>query len=269
MKQRPFLKWAGGKYRIIDNILKVLPSGRRLIEPFVGAGTVFLNTQYAEYLLGDNNQDLINLYHFLQKEGQSFIDYCGDFFISQNNCPDSYYHFRELFNTTQNLRLKAALFLYFNRHGYNGLCRYNAQGKFNVPFGRYKRLDVPTKKMQFFQDKSQNALFQKSDFAETMAQAKKGDIVYCDPPYIPLTKTAFFTKYSKEPFAEREQRLLAKEACRLAKRGVPVVISNHDTPFTREIYAKAKIIPFAVSRFISRDINNRKEVKELLAVFLD
>ena len=138
-KIRPFLKWAGNKYRIIDQIRRKLPQGKRLIEPFVGSAAVFLNTDYERYLLTDTNADLIELYKLLKKEGKDFIEYSNSFFTDKNNNEEHYYNYREVFNTTDDCALKSALFIYMNRHGYNGLCRYNSQGKFNVPFGSYKK----------------------------------------------------------------------------------------------------------------------------------
>ena len=132
---KPFLKWAGNKYQIITRIQALLPCGKRLIEPFVGSGAVFLNTDYPSYELSDCNGDLIALYQHVQREGDAFIDYCQTFFTEENNTPEAYYAFRAKFNTTGDVRLKSALFVYFNKHGYNGLCRYNASGGFNVPFG--------------------------------------------------------------------------------------------------------------------------------------
>ncbi len=124
-KIRPFLKWPGGKFRIMDKINHRLPNGRKLIEPFVGAGAVFLNTDFAEYLLNDSNKDLINLYTVLQKEGSSFIQYCKKYFTPHFNQAEQYYILRKEFNVCKNIRKKSALFLFLNRHGYNGLCRYN------------------------------------------------------------------------------------------------------------------------------------------------
>ena len=130
---RPFLKWAGNKYRIINRIKQLLPSGSRLIEPFTGSGAVFLNTDFEHYVLRDNNPDLINLYALLKAEGKEFIRYCRRYFNGNYNNPESYYLLRDRFNRNQNPRQKAALFVYLNRHDYNGLCRYNSKGGYNVP----------------------------------------------------------------------------------------------------------------------------------------
>lgn len=139
-KIRPFLKWPGGKFRLIDRIRDYLPKGQQLIEPFLGSAAVFLNTNYDHYLLNDKNWDVISLYRILQKEGHHFIEACRPMFSKKNNTDKRYYFLRKHFNQCQDLQERAALFLYLNRHGYNGLCRYNARkGEFNVPFGRYKK----------------------------------------------------------------------------------------------------------------------------------
>ena len=264
---KAFLKWAGGKSRILDRIKAVLPQGNRFIEPFIGSGVVFLNMDYPAYLLADSNQDLINLFLHLQNEGQDFIDYCKEYFVADNNSETAYYSFRDLFNTTIDTRLKAALFVYLNRHCFNGLCRYNSKGGFNVPFGRYKSPPFPEAAMLKFHMKSHNATFTTADFRETMDKAKSGDVVYCDPPYVPLSATSSFAEYATEGFGMAEQQALADMAKKLMKRGVTVVISNHETEFTLEAYKPARILTFDVQRFISCDGDNRKKVGELLAVF--
>ena len=264
---KPFLKWAGNKYRIVEQIKKTLPSGGRLIEPFVGAGAVFLNTHYEKYLLADLNADLIFLYSFLKKEGASFIQDCKLFFSSENNNEKKFYEIRDLFNTTEDSRLKSLLFVYLNKHGFNGLCRYNAAGKFNVPWGKYKKPYFPEKEMKSFYYHAKNALFECADFEKIMHSACVGDVIYCDPPYVPLSETAHFTNYTAHVFGVEQQLKLASLAEALQNKGISVVISNHDTDFTRKIYAKAEILQFQVRRFISCDGNNRVRVPELLALF--
>ncbi len=265
---KPFLKWAGGKYRLAEMIKSKLPEGSRLIEPFVGSGAVFLNTEYAQNLLTDSNRDLINLYQLLQKDGIGFIAYCKELFIPENNTESVFYEFRKEFNSTTDLRRKAALFVYLNRHCFNGLCRYNSKGIFNVPYGRYTKPKLQEDEMFFFYEKSKNAVFKVADFRDAMDEANAGDVVYCDPPYVPLSATSSFTSYAKEGFGLKEQHALADKAKELQKRGVAVVISNHDTVFTNEVYQPAEITSFNVQRFISSDTKNRNSVSELLAVFI-
>lgn len=264
---RPFLKWAGNKVQIVNRIKAVLPPGRRLIEPFVGSGAVFLNTEYAQYLLADRNPDLICLYCLLREEGEALIETCRAYFRPETNTPEVFYAYRARFNATDDPREKAVLFLYLNRHGYNGLCRYNSRGGFNVPFGRYRKPYFPETEMAIFHRRAQQATFLCADFDQTLAAAQAGDVVYCDPPYVPLSETANFTNYSADPFGRDEQLRLARRAEELAERGIPVVISNHDTGFTRQAYTQAQITAFDVRRSISCNGAKRARADELLAHF--
>lgn len=265
---RPFLKWAGNKYRVLEQIKLLLPPGRRLIEPFAGSGALFLNTHYSHYLLCDTNADLINLYQYLQQEGMVFIRYCKSYFSGEYNNPDSYYALRKRFNTTNNIRQKAALFLYLNRHGYNGLCRYNSKGGYNVPFGRYVRPYFPEKEMLAFHHKAQSAHFNNCSFEESINLARAGDVIYCDPPYVPLSESANFTSYSSGGFDLQQQQKLAQLAEQYRHDGVSVLISNHDTRFTREIYGHADTLRyFKVQRSISCNGQKRKHADEVLALF--
>lgn len=265
---RPFLKWAGNKYQIIDTLQKHLPRGGRLIEPFVGSGAVFLNTHYPAYTLSDANADLIGLFRHVQAEGEGFIDDCRRYFVPETNTAEAFYALRERFNTTADAREKAALFLYLNRHAYNGLCRYNLSGAFNAPFGRYKKPYFPAREMRAFRDRARTVEFVTGPYLAAMAQARPGDVVYCDPPYVPLSATANFTSYSAGGFGPDDQQALAHTARRLAAHGVAVLISNHDLDLTRSAYAGARIVSFDVRRTISCNGRARNKVRELLAIFL-
>ena len=264
---RPFLKWAGSKYRCLDKILGQFPAASRLIEPFTGSAAVFINTDYPNYLLAEENKDLIALFQHLQHEGEPFITYCEQFFCPDNNTASRYYQMREQFNQSDIPRARAAMFLYLNRHGYNGLCRYNQQGIYNVPFGSYIKPYFPLQEMYYFHQKCQNATFVKGDFRETFTQAKKGDLIYCDPPYAPLLQISNFSSYTHNKFGENEQIILAKLAMDCASRGIVVIISNHDTAFTRQHYQHAEIKSFSVRRSINCNTERRVPVDELLAVF--
>lgn len=264
---KPFLKWAGNKYRIVDKIRELLPSGRRLIEPFAGSAAVFLNTDFQQNVVNDLNSDLIHLFSTLKAHGPSFVDECRRLFTNENNKSEVYYHLRQEFNETSDPIRKAALFLYLNRHGYNGLCRYNANGGYNVPFGRYKKPYFPYQEMMMFHHKAQMAMFTSEDFEAIMHSAKLGDVIYCDPPYAPLSDTASFTQYSAGGFGQEEQYRLARVAKKLSREGIPVLISNHCNEFTMKAYAGAEISAFDVQRYISCDGENRKKAAELLALF--
>ena len=137
LKPRAFLKWAGGKASLASLICEHLPEGRTLVEPFVGAGSIFLRSQYERYVLNDINPDLINLFLCVQRDVDSYIESVRPYFDGSCNNPDSYYAIRNEFNQTRDVYTRSVLFLYLNRFGYNGLCRYNSSGGYNVPFGRY------------------------------------------------------------------------------------------------------------------------------------
>ncbi len=265
---KPFLKWAGGKYKIIDHILKSLPKGDLLVEPFAGSGAVFLNANYDHYLIADVNADLIGLYKLIQEEGSDFIDYAATLFVKENNNEKVYYSLRDEFNSCSDRIRRATLFIYLNRHCFNGLCRYNSSGSFNVPFGRYVNPILPKKEMLNFYEKSKRATFEVADFRSTMNKVPENSVVYCDPPYAPLTATSNFSSYTSGGFDLADQVALVDSAKTLNSMGIPVIISNHDTNFTRQLYVDAKIKGFNVQRFISSSFNNRCKAPELIASYL-
>jgi DNA adenine methylase len=264
---KPFLKWAGSKYKIMNRILETLPKGQRLIEPFAGSGAVFLSSDFDEYLIADTNADLINLFKQIQSHGDEFIRYGATFFTPENNTELAFYTLRSEFNECVDPVKRSALFIYLNRHCFNGLCRYNSKGKFNVPFGRYVKPTFPAEAICNFHEKSKRAIFEVADFKATMDKAEDGCVVYCDPPYAPLTTTANFTAYTQNRFGLEEQHDLAAYAKKLTEQGIPVIISNHNTEFTRAIYSEAKLTSFDVQRFISSDFSNRNKAAELIAVY--
>ena len=266
-KNRAFLKWAGGKYPLLDDIKKHLPKGECLIEPFVGAGSVFLNTDFSRYILADINSDLISLYNIVKLRTDEYVEEARKLFTPENNNPDVYYQFRAEFNQSQDPFRRALLFLYLNRHGYNGLCRYNLRGEFNVPFGRYKRPYFPQDELYHFAEKAQNAEFYCLSYEECMDLAGVNSVVYCDPPYAPLSATANFTAYHTNSFSPAEQARLAEMAEKLVSKRIPVLISNHDTPDTREWYKAAKHFQVKVRRSISSNGGTRKKGDELLALY--
>ncbi len=266
-KVRSPLKWAGGKYRIFDKVQSKLPYGNRLIEPFVGSGAIFLNADYENYILNDKNIDLINFYRTLKKHGNEFITLCRSFFTRKNNSSNTYYKYRDEFNTTSDKLYKSALFLYLNRHSYNGLCRYNLSGEFNVPFGKNSKPYFPEKELMFLKSKIKKAKLYNKDFEYIMKDANPGDIIYCDPPYVPISDTSNFTAYNAKGFSMEEQIKLAELAKELAQKGIPVLISNHATKFTRDIYADSEYEIFSVRRFISCNGKKRQKIDEILALY--
>ena len=266
-KNRAFLNWAGGKYPLLDDIKRHLPQGECLIEPFVGAGSVFLNTDFSRYILADINSDLISLYNIVKTRTDEYVQASRELFMPETNQAEVYYRFREEFNASEDPFRRAVLFLYLNRFGYNGLCRYNLRGEFNVPFGRYKKPYFPEAELYHFAEKAQNAEFHCLSYEECMDRADSNSVVYCDPPYAPLSATANFTAYHTNSFSPKEQAHLAEMAEKLVSKQIPVLISNHDTPDTREWYRAAKHFQVKVRRSISSNGGTRKKVNELLALY--
>ncbi|NIG98590.1 MAG: adenine-specific DNA-methyltransferase [Serratia symbiotica] len=267
-KNRAFLKWAGGKYPLVDEICRHLPAGDCLIEPFVGAGSVFLNTEYDAYILADINSDLINLYNIVKLCTDDFVRDVRIIFTNEFNNSDQFYLLRKEFNASIDAYRRALLFLYLNRHCYNGLCRYNLRGEFNVPFGRYKKPYFPEEELYWFAEKSRNATFVCEHYRTTMAKAIRGTVVYCDPPYAPLSATANFTAYHTNNFSIIDQQDLARMAHQLSiESQVPVLISNHDTELTRDWYQQASLYVVKARRTISRNVLGRGKVNELLALY--
>ncbi len=268
-KQRAFLKWAGGKYGLVEDIQRYLPPAKKLIEPFVGAGSVFLNTDYEEYLLADINQDLINIYNLLKTEPEKYIEESKRLFKPENNRKAFYLDIRSQFNASKDIWFRSVVFLYMNRHCFNGLCRYNKRGGFNVPFGCYKRPYFPEQELIFFAEKAKKATFVCENYTKTFSRARKGNVVYCDPPYAPLSNTANFTSYARDGFTLDDQATLAEVSERAAKkRGIAVLISNHDTAHTRRLYKGAQLETIQVRRTISRNGAERNKVDELFALFV-
>ena len=266
-KNRAFLKWAGGKYPLLDDIKRHLPQGECLIEPFVGAGSVFLNTDFSRYILADINSDLISLYNIVKTRTDEYVQASRELFMPETNQAEVYYRFREEFNASEDPFRRAVLFLYLNRFGYNGLCRYNLRGEFNVPFGRYKKPYFPEAELYHFAEKAQNAEFHCLSYEECMNRADSNSVVYCDTPCAPLSATANFTAYHTNSFSPKEQAHLAEMAEKLVSKQIPVLISNHDTPDTREWYRAAKHFQVKVRRSISSNGGTRKKVNELLALY--
>lgn len=294
-ERAPFLKWAGGKRRLVPFIASAIGlaqeptkqapfnsalassltgdfSGRqwkRLIEPFAGSAAVSLALAdfFDEIWLNDVNEDLMNLYVVLRESPESYIQEVHTLFSADTNNAETYYRLRDEFNRTTSRRRRAALFLYLNRHGYNGLCRYNNDGEFNVPFGRYKRPYFPYAELMAAVDVLEKSRLTCLDFEEVMQQAGLGDVVYCDPPYVPLSATASFTDYAAGGFGPQDQERLASAAEEACRRGAVVAISNHDTEWTRALYQNAEVHYTRVRRSISANGQTRGEVREVLAVY--
>lgn len=270
--RKPFLKWAGNKFRVLPELLPLIGTPRRYIEPFSGSTAVALNVNAEEYVLNDINKDLINLYRYLTNPNDdSFLKYCDELFRPENNDKEEYLAFRELFNNSTDTLERSRLFVYLNRHCFNGLTRYNSKGGFNVPFGKMKNPKCPVNEMMAFRMYylQKNHRFVSTSFEDSALYENvgSGDVVYFDPPYVPASETASFTDYAKEGFTYDQQVQLAELAESLSNRGAKVIISNHDVPTTRELYKNAEIHSLEVTRSISAKGSSRKKAKELIAVY--
>ena len=268
---KPFLKWAGGKYRIVPILKKYFPQkAERFIEPFVGAGGVCLNVDYSDCIINDFNSDLINVYQFLQKNKEQFIQDCKKMFIKNNNTNLKYYELRTEFNSTSDIYRKSIIFIYLNRHCFNGLCRYNSNGGFNTPFGKYHKPYFSEKEMTQAINKIEKFKIMNVDFREVFKEVKDKDVIYCDPPYVPMSESASFNSYSVGGFQLQDQIDLAKCAFKASQKGATVIISNHYNWYTKQIYNKmfgAQLITIDVKRTISSKVEERKQVKEVIAIF--
>lgn len=278
---RPFIKWAGGKSRILPQLLQHLQKTDCLVEPFVGSAAVFLNTDYRRYVLADINPDLINLYRFAKRYPDLLIDVARVLFRGGNNT-ETYAKIRSEFNRSRGINsatateyapLRAAYFLYLNRHGYNGLCRYNQKGEYNAPFAKNEGEPYfPETEIKLFSEKANDTrtIFLCTSFEYTL-RSIGGDssVIYCDPPYLPTSKTANFTQYHTKAFTPAHHRLLAFMLHEInAHHGNGIVISNSDTPETRDIYRHFHLHNINVRRSISSNTKKRDKAREVIGVLM-
>ncbi|QCT18541.1 DNA adenine methylase [Jejubacter calystegiae] len=256
------LKWAGNKTAIMPELIKHLPAGQRLVEPFAGSCAVMMATDYPYYLVADINTDLINLYRQVKENTEWFINAAREHF-EKDNTPDRYYVVRELFNYLTSISAveKAAMFLYLNRHCYRGLCRYNLSGQFNVPYGNYKNPYFPEAEIRAFAEKAQRATFICASYDETLKMLRPGDVVYCDPPY-----DGTFSNYHTAGFTEDDQYHLASILKRRSSEGYPVIASNSDTHLVRSLYRDFTRHHISAPRSMGVAAGEGKAAREIIAV---
>lgn len=264
---KPFLKWAGGKYRLMPELRKYFPTdGKRFVDPFLGSGAVSLNVDYPSILAGDVNEALVQTWTALKTQKIEFIGMCKSLFTPENNTPEAYARLRDEFNDPTNNQ-RAELFVYLNRHCFNGLCRFNKKGKFNVPFGKYTKPYFPENEMLHAVEVSNRMEIIKGDFRDVFAQVREGDVVYADPPYVPASETASFTSYSAGGFTMTDQRDLRMCAWMAMDRGATVIISNSCNMQTMSLYQDAQLEFINVQRNISCKGTTRTKAKELIAIY--
>ncbi|EMJ3208478.1 Dam family site-specific DNA-(adenine-N6)-methyltransferase [Salmonella enterica] len=265
---KPFLKWAGGKFGVIDDLLAHMPHGHRLIEPFAGGGSIFLNAGFDEAIVSDACQDLILTYQVMQREPLALIDKANVMFREGNN-PEYFDDIKVRLNRRDMTQMeRAAAFIYLNRHCYNGLMRYNRQGEFNVGFGKYRQPYFPLAELEAFSAVASRCTFAVADCNDTVALAGEGDVVFCDPPYEPMPGKSGFTNYSGQSFRFDDQVRLAQSLKAAHQRGASVVITNSGAPAIRELYTSMgfDVRPLRARRSISCTGETRETVTDIIGV---
>lgn len=269
-KKLVMLKWPGGKSKLSEKILSLNNGKKTLIEPFMGSGSVFLNIgdNFDRYIGNDNNSDLILLFNEVKKDPFKVIKITKEMFLSGNS--RSYYdEKRTLFNSLDREDpFRAAIFLYLNRHGFNGLCRYSMKkGNYNVPFGNYVKPYFPEKEILEF-NRIANSIeceFVCSDFSSVFSDAHDS-LIYSDPPFLELSSTSSFKNYSGSKFTESHDKKLNSLSFESKIRGNISVVSNHFTPSVLDIYDKYTSYEiFESKRNIS--CKERKPVKEVIMIY--
>lgn len=280
----PFVKWAGGKARLQTVLQNRLPPNYRElrhIEPFVGGGALFFALGPERAVLCDSNPDLINAY--LQVRNNLRAVQTELEWLAVEHGKDAYYQVRELFNsercfpeselavpdfklaTPSGTALRAAVFLYLNRTCFNGLYRENRDGEFNVPMGNYENPDIRNANaLQRCGEalRKSETLIHCRDFRYTMNHAGGGDFVYLDPPYHPASETSNFTGYTADGFTEADQLALRDYVRSASDRGAHIMLSNHDTPLVRELYADFVIESLEAPRSIGA--KTRESAQEVI-----
>jgi DNA adenine methylase len=232
----PFLKWAGGKSQLLRQYRPYFPAReqiRRYYEPFIGSAAVYFDLQPPNACLADVNAQLIELYQVVQHDVDALIPLLR----THRNERDHYYRTRALQPADLSPVERAARLIYLNKTCYNGLYRENRQGHFNVPFGRYKNPTICDEvRLRSASRALQAVELLVADFESVVSDAGPGDLVYFDPPYVPVSATSSFTSYNRHGFGAEDQRRLARTFHRLAARGVCVLLSNSSAPFVYDLY---------------------------------
>jgi DNA adenine methylase len=263
----PFIKWAGGKGRLLAQLLPLLPAGvdrMRHVEPFLGGGAMFFARRPKRALLCDINQALVGTYQLVRDRAEDVIEHLGS--LARRHSSERYYDVRERYNAGEGDEAeRAAMFVYLNKTCFNGLYRVNRKGRFNVPAGRYAKpriLDPAT--LLAASHVLRKADVRCSGFEDLLALARPGDFVYLDPPYEPVSRTASFTSYARDGFSQVDQERLRDVYATLDGRGCKLMLSNSDVPFTRELYRNFQIDVVAAPRAINSNARGRGVVSEIV-----
>lgn len=271
-KLKPFVKWAGGKTQIINEIKYLLPEQiKTYYEPFIGGGALFFYLRPQNAVIADTNKELICAY----KCFQNYDDYSAmvkEIINHQTNHSEEYYYkIREMDRLVEYEKLpdyvKAARMIYLNKACFNGLYRVNSKGYFNVPSGKYKLINAYDKELfdelyEYFKRNRIDIL--NDDFENVVQDAKTGDFVYFDPPYDTFEEQKNFTTYTKEVFGKEEQARLARVFKDLNDKGVNIMLSNHNTKYINELYKGFNIHVINAKRSINSKSSGRGYVEEVI-----
>ncbi len=275
----PFLKWAGGKKQLLSAITPYIESTLlegKYIEPFLGGGAVFFSLKPKSAILGDRNEALIRTYRTVKDRCEELIPKLEA--LPRRTTKAEYVHLRHEYNQlqaangalTRERELKlSALFIWLNHQCFNGLYRVNQAGEFNVPFGRYVHPSIYSEDSLRAASRAlrrAGAVLMASDFEQTLELAAPGDVIYLDPPYVPISLTSSFTSYTERGFGARDQVRLANLVHQLAGRGVHVVLSNSSTESARSLYADMTQVQVSARRAINCVGSKRGQVAELVVL---
>jgi len=272
---RPFLKWAGGKAALAPLILRAIPEDAHAYhEPFVGGGAVFFALRSQRHhlpaRLGDANPELIECYRVVRDQPEELLAalaYHEQLYLGQDEDGRAAYYYEQRAEEPASPVERAARFIFLNRTGYNGLYRVNSRGRFNVPHGRYRRPRIADRpRIAMASAELAGVELRTDDFGAACAAAERGDFVYLDPPYRPLSATARFTAYTAESFAVPDQERLAATFAELTERGVRAVLSNSDHPDIVSLYGDRgyHIARVPMARAINSKASARSPISELI-----
>jgi DNA adenine methylase len=258
----PIVKWAGGKGQLLDRLLPQLPARmNRYFEPFAGGAALFFALAPRDAVLCDVNAELVNMYTVARDELTSLVRTLKPYRYDR----ERFYQVRATDPGTLTPVERAARFIYLNRTCFNGLYRVNRRGQFNVPFGRYTNpriCDVP--RLSAASRVLAGARVRLADFEAGAAEAKRGDFVYFDPPYVPVSRTASFTSYTAGAFGMEAQERLADTVRMLDRRGCKVMLSNSDAPVVHELYKGFQIARVTATRNINSRAGSRGAIFEVV-----
>ena len=269
---KPLIKWAGGKRQLLSRLQDRLPDRwGTYYEPFIGGGALLaeLASQHrlSEAVIGDLNPELINFYSVVKNKPENLLlalshEKFRNDEIAFNQLKAE---FNTLIGTKKNAVERAALLVYLNKHSFNGLWRVNRKGKYNVPFGRHAKLTLPVKdSLMKFSHMLKDVTILHADFAKIVRNAKKGDLVYFDPPYHPVSRTANFTDYTLNGFGFEDQKRLKKVVTNLSDKGVFVMLSNSKVPEIEQLYEGFTIQTVEAKRFINCNGERRSGAFEII-----